>query len=66
MPALTEEQLDRRVLREFGGKSEPAVLKTLWTVSSCKAPPGDCCALRDPPEKKVNEITREDVTGSFV
>lgn len=59
-PALTEEQLDRRVLREFEENQNRQFKNSVDSLFPAKLRPVIVALSEIPPEKKVNEITREE------
>ena len=59
-PALTEEQLDRRVLREFGANHNRQSKNSVDSLFPAKLRPVMVELSGIPEEKKVNEITREE------
>ncbi|MBT9779965.1 aminoacetone oxidase family FAD-binding enzyme [Clostridium sp. MCC353] len=70
-PALTEEQLDARILREFEGAINKRFKNALAHLYPAKMIPVMIERSGIPPEKKVNEVTRQerqdliDVTKHF-
>ncbi len=59
-PALSEEQLDARVLREFEAGKNKQIKTILGTMFPSKLIPVMICRCGIPPEKPVHEITREE------
>lgn len=59
-PALTEEQLDRRVLREFEANQNRQFKNSVDSLFPAKLKPVMVELSGIPEEKKVNEITREE------
>ena len=59
-PALTEEQLDRRVLREFEANQNRQFKNSVDSLVPAKLKPVMVELSGIPEEKKVNEITREE------
>ena len=59
-PALTEEQLDRRVLREFEANHNRQFKNSVDSLFPAKLRPVMVELSGIPEEKKVNEITREE------
>lgn len=59
-PALTEEQLDNRILREFAGAKNKQFKNSVDSLFPGKLQPLMIRLSGIPPEKKVNEITREE------
>jgi hypothetical protein len=59
-PALTEEQLDKRLLREFEENANRQFKNALDKLFPAKLIPVMVEVSAIPPEKKVNEITREE------
>lgn len=59
-PALDEEQLDKRVLREFEANLNRQFKNAVDSPVSCKIAAGDDRASGIPEEKKVHDITKEE------
>lgn len=64
-PALTHEQLDKRVLREFDGNKNKQFKNALGSLFPAKLIPVMPMLSGINPDKKVNEITKEE-RGRFV
>ena len=64
-PALTQEQLDKRILREFDENKNKQFKNTIGSLFPAKLVPVMPMLSGIDPEKKVNEITREE-RGRFV
>ncbi len=62
-PALSEEQLDARILRDFGEVKNRQFKNALAHLLPAKLIPVIVERSGIPPEKKVNEITREERRG---
>lgn len=62
-PALSEEQLDARILRDFGEVKNRQFKNALAHLLPAKLIPVIVEQSGIPPEKKVNEITREERRG---
>ena len=62
-PALTEEQLDARILRDFGQAPNKKFRNVAAGLFPAKLQPVMLCLGGIDPEKKVNEITREERLG---
>ncbi len=59
-PALSEKQLDDRVLRDFGGNQNSLFKNSLGKLLPAKMIPVLVSLSGISPEKKVNEVTREE------
>lgn len=59
-PALSEEQLDARLLREFRGGQNRQFKNVIGSLFPAKMTPVMIELSQIPPEKKVNEITHEE------
>ncbi len=62
-PALTEEQLDRRILRDFEENRNRLFKNALGGLFPAKMIPVMVALSSIDPEKKVNEVTREERKG---
>lgn len=59
-PALSEKQLDDRILRDFGGSQNSLFKNSLGKLLPAKMIPVVVSLSGISPEKKVNEVTREE------